>query len=191
MSDFLLILFSTVFANNIIIQHLVGADPALAMQRREQVAIDVSLVMVLLLPLVTLSAYLLHSLVILPLQLDHLWLLILVMLILCLAMLLKIVIRHVSKSLSDRINDLLPYAGINTTVLGTVLLFLPSKTGIIHAFAYGLGTAFGFGLVLLLLTAVSERLEGAEAPAPFRGMPLHLISLAIVAMAFQGFAGMF
>ncbi len=191
MSGFLLILLSTVLANNIILQQLVGADPALALERKLQLAVDVSITLVVLLPLVSLACSFIDVFLLAPLQLDYLRLLVFILTILIICLSLKYTIRLILPRLSARMDDLLPFVGINTTVLGMVLLGREAATDLVHALAYGLGTATGFALVLLPLTAVSERLDEADVPAPFRGLPLQLISLAIVSLAFQGFTGMF
>ena len=191
MSGFLVILLSTVLANNIILQHMVGADPALALQRKLQLAADMSLTLLVLLPLLNLTCYLLDVFLLLPLQLDYLRLLLFIMAILIVSLSLKYAVRLMFPRLSSRVDDLLPFAVINTTVLGMVMLGREETTGFIHALAFGLGTAAGFSLVLLLLTATNERMEGADVPAPFRGLPVQLITLAIVSLAFQGFAGIF
>ena len=84
----------------------------------------------------------------------------------------------------------LPFAGINTTVLGAMLLTGETSHTLFQSLAFGLGSALGFALVLILLTAATERLETADVPAPFRGLPIQLLTLALFSMAFMGFNGL-
>ena len=53
-----------------------------------------------------------------------------------------------------------------------------------------MGAALGFSLVLVLFSAMRERLEGAPVPAAFRGAPITLITAGIFSLAFMGFAGL-
>jgi electron transport complex protein RnfA len=75
----------------------------------------------------------------------------------------------------------------NGLVLGAVVL--NSQTGFGSMLARSFGIAIGFGIVLLLFTAMHDRLDGADVPAPFRGVPILLITAAMMALAFMGFAG--
>ena len=59
-----------------------------------------------------------------------------------------------------------------------------------QALLFGLGSALGFSLVLVLFAALRERLEGADVPAPFRGAPIALVTAGLMSLAFAGFAGL-
>ena len=54
----------------------------------------------------------------------------------------------------------------------------------------GASAGAGFGLALLLFTALRERLALAGVPAAFRGTPIALITAGLMALAFMGFAGL-
>ena len=55
---------------------------------------------------------------------------------------------------------------------------------------YGIGAALGFSLVLILFAGVRERLQLADIPAPFQGASIALITAGFMALAFMGFTGM-
>ena len=46
------------------------------------------------------------------------------------------------------------------------------------------------GLVLVLFSAMRERLEAADVPAAWRGAPIALATAGLMSLAFMGFAGM-
>ena len=190
MTEFILILFSAALVNNIIVLGIVGADPALAFMRRMDVATGLCLTMLVLLPLVAVAGYLIDTWLLLPLQLDYLQLLVFVSTIILITLLLKKYGRFLNQKLDARINVFLPFAGINTAVLGIMLLNLEFSNTFLKSLAFGIGTALGFSLVLLLMTAAVERLEVADVPSPFKGLPIILISLALISMAFMGFSGL-
>ena len=190
MADFLLIIFSAALVNNIIVLGIVGADPALAFMRRMDVANGLCLTMLVLLPLVAVTGYLIDAWLLIPLQLEYLQLLVFVFTILLITLLLKKYGRLLNQKLDARINVFLPFAGINSAVLGTMLLNQEFSNTFLTSLAFGMGTALGFSLVLLLMTAALERLEVADVPAPFKGLPITLITLALISMAFMGFSGL-
>ena len=190
MTEFILILFSAALVNNIIVLGIVGADPALAFMRRMGVATGLCLTMLVLLPLVAVTGHLIDTWLLIPLQLEYLQLLVFVSTIILITLLLKKYGRFLNQKLDTRINVFLPFAGINTAVLGTMLLNQEFSNTFLTSLAFGIGTALGFSLVLLLITAAVERLEVADVPLPFKGMPITLITLALMSMAFMGFSGL-
>lgn len=191
MTDFIFVIFSAAVINNIIVLEILGADPALAFLRRMDVASGLSLTMCILLPLVTLACCLIEKLVIIPLQLEYLELFIFVSIIILAIWCLKLLGQHKKAGFTGLFNVFLPFAGINTTVLGTVLLNHKLVTGLIQSLAFGIGSALGFSLILLMMTAINERLETSDVPRPVQGIPILLVTLALVSMAFSGFTGLF
>ena len=55
---------------------------------------------------------------------------------------------------------------------------------------YALGTAVGFLLISLAFSGLRERLAYAESPKAFRGLPLLLVTAALLYLSFMGFVGM-
>lgn len=189
MSDIILYILATTLANNIIVVQMAGVDPALAFNKRQVVAKGLCLTMLVLLPLATMFTFILQQAVLKPLEIDYLQLPLFVTLIILLAGLLKILLPKINATLGERLEIFLPMAAINTTLLGSVLLNLRQSDTVLQSVAYGLATALGFALVLLMITSIHEKLEYADIPHPFRGLPITLVTLGLVAMSFMGFPG--
>jgi len=75
-------------------------------------------------------------------------------------------------------------------VLGVALLNVDRQHGLLESLVFGASAGAGFGLALLLFTALRERLETADVPAAFRGAPIALLTAGLMALAFMGFAGL-
>lgn len=190
MSDLVLIIFSTALINNIVVDRVIGADPALAFVHKREVASGLCRTMFVLLPLVTISGWSLDQWLLAPLHLKYMQLPVFVSTIIVICWLLKLHAYRINKKLGEQTSIFLPFAGINTTVLGAMLLTQEASRTFWQALAFGVGSALGFALVLMLLTAAVERLETADVPAPFRGLPIQLLTLAMISMAFMGFTGL-
>ena len=80
--------------------------------------------------------------------------------------------------------------GGNSAVIGVSLLNTINVFSIAESFAYSLGAALGFALLLISFTALRQRLETADIPTPFRGAAINLVSAGIIAMCLLGFAGL-
>ena len=53
-----------------------------------------------------------------------------------------------------------------------------------------LGTGLGFMLVMVLFSAIREKLESNDIPESFKGVPIALITAGILALAFMGLTGL-
>ena len=53
-----------------------------------------------------------------------------------------------------------------------------------------LGCGLGFLLAMVLFAGVRSRIEDANPPESFKGLPITLISASIVALSFMGFTGL-
>jgi len=187
MENIFLVLISSALINNIVVAHVIGTDPALVSTQRRDVARGLSCIMLILLPLTVVLASAATQFILIPLQLQYLQTFIFVILIIMIVYGLRARPNPLCKV---DFEIFLPLAGVNATVLGTLLLNQQQDNNIFYSFIFGLGTAIGFTLMLALLTAINTRLEMADIPAPFKGPSITLITLGLISMAFLGFSGL-
>lgn len=189
MNEQFLILISAGLVSNLILDHMLGVDPVIAMSRKIGPAVDLTLLMLLVLPLTTLGASLLNSLVLIPFDLAYLQITGQVLLTCLIVLITGWLTRQFRPALYARIEFYIPLVLVNGSVLGVALLYSAQDLGILSAISFGLGSAGGFGLVLLLIAAISERISVADVPAPFKGTAILLITLGLMSMAFMGLNG--
>ena len=84
----------------------------------------------------------------------------------------------------------LPLITTNCAVLGVALLNINQQHNFIESVIYGFGAALGFSLVLILFSAMRERLVVADVPAPFKGASIAMITAGLMSLAFMGFTGL-
>jgi electron transport complex protein RnfA len=191
MEEIFLVLISSALVNNIVVSHVIGTDPALVATQRRDVARGISYLMLILLPLTTVVTSATTQLILLPLQLQYLQTFVFVMLIIMIVYGLRLWPKIWLGPFGESGAELfLPLAGVNVTVLGTLLLNQQQDNNLFYSFIFGLGTAIGFALMLALLTAINTRLEMADVPGPFKGLSITLLTLGLISMAFLGFSGL-
>jgi electron transport complex protein RnfA len=100
------------------------------------------------------------------------------------------VVRKTSPLLYNVLGIFLPLITTNCAVLGVALLNVQAKHDFISSALYGFGAAVGFSLVLVLFSAMRERIEAADVPLPFKGNAAALITAGLMSLAFMGFAGL-
>ena len=99
-------------------------------------------------------------------------------------------IQKTSPHLYKALGVFLPLITTNCAVLGVAILNIQEGFNFIETVVNGFAGAIGFTLALVLLAGIRERLEYADVPRPFQGVPIAFISAGLLAMAFMGFSGM-
>ncbi len=84
---------------------------------------------------------------------------------------------------------ILPLATLNSCVLGTMLLSRTQSFTLTQSMGFGLGSGVGYLMAILLVTEAQSRLRSQSIPAAFRGMPITLIYIGVMALAIYGFTG--
>ncbi|MCI8539725.1 MAG: hypothetical protein HFF18_13895 [Oscillospiraceae bacterium] len=80
---------------------------------------------------------------------------------------------------------------VNSAVLGATLLAPGAADTFAGAALWSLSAGLGFFLVIVLFAGIRIRLEFSSCPRAFQGFPIAMIALALLALAFSGFTGMF
>ena len=184
------IIVAAALVNNMVLIQSLGVSTLFAYSNRLRNAIELALVSFLVIFLASAINLILYRGLLAPLGLQYLALLCFV----GVSSILTLLVLHSLEKyfpLSMRRQRLAFYliAG-NSSIIGLSLLNTASARSVVDCLAYSFGAAMGFALVLLAFTALRQRLDGADVPAPFRGAAIQLISAGIAAMCFLGFAGL-
>ena len=75
-------------------------------------------------------------------------------------------------------------------MLGVAITMIQKEYTLLQSFAFSVSTALGFALALVLFAGIRERLELDDMPKAFKGVPIALVTAALLAMAFMGFTGL-
>ena len=100
-----------------------------------------------------------------------------------------LVLRLVKGPRSGQLLRILPLAAINSGVLGTVLVERTQSFTLGQSMGFGLGSGLGYLLAVLLVTEARHRLRSRAIPSAFRGLPITLIYIGVLALAIYGFTG--
>jgi electron transport complex protein RnfA len=190
LTEYVLILVSTVLANNFVLVRFLGLCPFMGVSGKIEGAIGMSIATLFVLTLSSMSAYLLNSYLLKPLGLEYLSTLGFILVIATVVQFTEMVMRKTSPLLYRILGIFLPLITTNCAVLGVALLNVQQQHDLLQSAWYGFGAAAGFGLVLISFSAMRERLAYADVPLHFRGAPIALITAGLMALAFMGFAGL-
>ena len=190
MTEYALILVSTILVNNFVLVKFLGLCPFLGVSRKLETATGMGLATTFVLTLSSICAYLANTYLLEPLGLGYLRTITFILVIAVVVQFTEMVVHKTSPLLYQLLGIFLPLITTNCAVLGVALLNVQEGHDFIESALYGFGAAVGFSLVLALFAAVRERVAAADVPAPFQGTAIALMTAGIMSLAFMGFSGL-
>jgi len=190
MTEYALILVSTVLVNNFVLAKFLGLCPFMGVSRKLETATGMGLATTFVLTLSAVCSYLANEYLLAPLGLEYLRTITFILVIAVVVQFTEMVVHKTSPMLYQVLGIFLPLITTNCAVLGVALLNTQAQHGFLQSAIYGFGAAAGFSLVLVLFAAMRERIAVADVPAPFRGPSIALITAGLMALAFMGFSGL-
>ncbi len=190
MTEYALILVSTILVNNFVLVKFLGLCPFMGVSRKLETAMGMGLATTFVLTLSAVLSYLVNAWLLEPLGLAYLRTITFILVIAAVVGFTEMVVHKTSPLLYKVLGIYLPLITTNCAVLGVALLNVQESHGFIGSALYGFGAALGFTLVLVLFAAVRERVAAADVPHPFKGNSIALITAGLMSLAFIGFAGL-
>ncbi len=190
MTEYILILVSTILVNNFVLVQFLGLCPFMGVSNKLETAIGMSLATTFVLTLSSVCSYLAFEYLLSPLGLEYLQTITFILVIAVVVQFTEIVVRKTSPLLYRVLGIFLPLITTNCAVLGVALLNIKKQNGFVESIMYGFGAAVGFSLVLVLFSAMRERIAVADVPKPFQGSAIGMITAGLMSLAFLGFTGL-
>jgi len=197
----LAILFGAIFVNNIVLMRFLGLCPFFGVSTRFSTAIGMSSAVLFVMTFATWITWGIYQLVlvpgsvilggILPQGLVFLRTVSFILVIAALVQLVEMFLKKTVPVLYSALGIYLPLITTNCAILGVAFLVIDNKFGFLQGTIFAIGTALGFGLIMIMFAALRERLELAPISKSFRGYPIAFIAAALVSIAFLGFTNMF
>ncbi len=197
--EYLIIIISAIFVNNILLSQFLGICPFLGVSNKLSTAVGMSGAVCFVITLSTLVTYLLQVYVLAPLHIEFLQTIAFILVIAALVQMVEIVLKKVSPALYSALGIFLPLITTNCAVLGVALIVVtkeftfggePHMLNLAESLVYAFSTSLGYGLAMILFAGIRENLALNDVPKSFRGIPIALITASIMAMAFMGFSGL-
>lgn len=189
MAEYLLIIVSAIFVNNILLSQFLGVCPFLGVSNKLSTAVGMSGAVCFVITLATVVTYLLNILLA-HFGLEFLQTISFILVIAALVQMVEIVLKKISPSLYAALGIFLPLITTNCAVLGVALTVVQKDFNLGEATVYAFATSLGFGLAMTLFAGLREQLALNDVPKAFKGVPIALVTAGILAMAFMGFSGL-
>ncbi|MBQ2102399.1 MAG: electron transport complex subunit RsxA [Bacteroidales bacterium] len=196
---YFLIIISAIFVNNIVLAQFLGICPFLGVSNKLSTATGMSMAVCFVITLATLVTWLINRYLLVPFGLTFLQTIAFILVIASLVQMVEIVLKKTSPSLYAALGIFLPLITTNCAVHGVAIdvvtkqftfggaaHFLSLGESLVYAFA----TSLGYGLAMVIFAGIREQLALSDVPKAFKGVPIALVTVGILALAFMGFSGM-
>lgn len=190
MKELFAILIGAMFVENFVLSKFLGICPFLGVSKKTSTAVGMSGAVVFVLVLSQAVTWLTNEYLLEPFGLEYLQTIAFILVIAALVQFVETVLKKLMPSLYKALGVYLPLITTNCAVLGSALIFVERDYTFVESVVFGFAAGLGFTLALILFSGVRERLETADIPEAFKGMPITLIAASLVSITFIGFAGL-
>lgn len=195
LTEILVLMMSAVLIENFIFSRFLGCCPFLGVSEKPDTALGMGCAVIFVMTLASAACNVVYNFILVPFDLEYLYTIAFILVIAALVQFIEMFLRKVVPSLYNALGIYLPLITTNCAVLGAVILNMQKYSDMakgesfIFSVLFGFFAAVGFTLAIVIFAGVRARVEYADPPKSFKGMPIALITAGLIAMAFSGFSG--
>ena len=187
--EYLIIIISAVFVNNIVLSKFLGLCPFIGVSNRVETSIGMSGAVAFVMVIATIVTYLLYQYLLIPLGITFMETVTFILVIASLVQMVEIVLKKVSPPLYQALGIFLPLITTNCAVLGVAVLTVQNDFNLLESVVFALSNAIGFGIAIVIFAGIRDQLELLDVPKAMKGVPIALVTAGLLALAFLGFSG--
>lgn len=173
-----------ILVNNVLLSQFLGICSFVGVSKKRSSALGMGVAVLFVLILSSLVTWLLYNLVLKPLNVTFLSTIVFILVIATLVQFVEMVIKKYLPGLYKVLGIYLPLITTNCAVLGIVLLNINNKLDFLEMIIYSLGSSLGFVLVLYIFSSIRETLDKKSIHKSFKGFPIAMITIGIMALLF-------
>ena len=190
MKEIFIIIFSAILVENFVLSKFLGICPFLGVSKKVDTAVGMSLAVIVVMVLATAITYPVYTFVLEPYGLKYLITLVFIVVIAALVQSIELMLKKMLPVLYKALGVYLPLITTNCAVLGVTILNIDEGYAFIPAIVNSFGAGVGFLLAIFLFAGVRSRTDNADIPRFMKGLPITLVSAALVSISFFGFKGL-
>jgi electron transport complex protein RnfA len=190
MGDYLLLIVSAILVSNIVLARYLGNCPFLGVSQKMDTAVGMGMAVIFVVTLAGMITWVVQYAVLNPLGLEYLRTIAFILVIASLVQLVEMFLQKSIPGLYRALGIFLPLITTNCAVLGIAIINIQEEFGFMQTVVFSFASAVGFSLAMVLLASLRERFPTARIPGPFAGMPIAMITVGLLALAFLGFSGL-
>jgi Na+-translocating ferredoxin:NAD+ oxidoreductase subunit A len=190
MAAYILLFVGAAIVNNFVLTRFLGLCIFFGVSKKLDASLGMGMAVTSVMTLSSMLAWVVYNLVLVPLGLTFLKTLVFVLLIASFVQLLEMVIKKLAPALYSMWGIYLLLIATNCIVLSVPLLNAEANYSFGMSVVNALGSGVGFGIAMILMASIREKLEVADVPKPLQGLGIAFIVAGMLSLAFLGFSGM-
>lgn len=189
MKSIFIIMLSAILVDNFVLSKFMGICPFLGVSKKLSSSLGMGAAVIFVMTCATAVTYPVYSLILEPNGLEYLNTVAFILIIALFVQLVEIILKKVMPPLYNALGVYLPLITTNCAVLGVTLLNIDNDYTFLESIVNAVCAGIGFSLALILFSGVRSKLEDADIPKTFKGIPATLIAASIVSLSFMAFSG--
>ena len=190
MGDYLLLIISCIFVNNILLMQYLGNCPFLGVSKRMETATGMAMAVIFVLVMAGAITWIVNNVLLIPFGLGYLRTLSFILVIASLVQFVELFLRKSIPTLYAGLGIFLPLITTNCPVIGVCLINVKEEYDFVQALIASFSYAVGFGLALVIFAGIRERIILARVPKPLQDTSIGLVTAGMLSLAFFAFKGM-
>ncbi len=190
MVGLIVIAISSCFVSNVVLSQFLGICSFLGVSTDIKTAAGMGGAVVFVITLASFVASVVYNYILIPLDMTYLKTIVFILIIAALVQIVEMFMHKSMPALYSALGIYLPLITTNCAVLGVALTNAQNSYNILESVVSGFSTAFGYLIAIVLLAGIREHIAGNNIPKSFQGVPIVIVTAALMSIAFIGFAGL-
>lgn len=176
--------------NNFVFTRFLGLCIFFGVSKKMETAVGMSITFTAVMMVSAALSWVVYNHMMVPLDITFLKIIVFIGIIAGLVQASDTIMRKVAPGLYYKLGIYLALISTNCIILAVPLINAGEHYSFIQSLAFGLGSGIGFALALVIMASIREKLELAEVPKAFQGLPMAFVITGLIALAFTGFSGL-
>lgn len=187
--NLMIILFTGILTENFILNKFYGICPFLGVSKTTDGALGMGVAVTFVMIGASAVTYPVYRFVLVPLNIEYLKTICFILIIAAFVQTVEMVLKKYVPALYRTLGVYLPLITTNCAVLGVTILNIDHDYGFVESVVNALAGGVGFLLVMVIFSAIRERISRCNVPKALEGTPITLIAASITSLSFVGFSG--
>jgi len=186
----LTIFIASALINNFVFSRYLGLCIFFGVTKRMETAVGMSFTFTAVMLVEAVLNWLIFTYVMVPYHLGFLKIVIFIGTVAAFVQAADTIMKKVAPALYYKLGIYLALIVTNCIILAVPLINADENYSLFESMALAVGSGLGFSLALIIMASIREKLELADVPKSFQGLPISFVLTGLIALAFLGFSGM-
>ncbi|MCP3955351.1 MAG: RnfABCDGE type electron transport complex subunit A [Desulfobacterales bacterium] len=190
MGDYIVLIISCIFVNNILLAQFLGNCPFFGTSKKMETAVGMAMAVVFVLVMAGVISYITYHMILVPAGLVYLRTIAFILVIASLVQFVEMFLKKSIPALYAGLGIFLPLITTNCAVFGACVINIDKEYNFMQALVASFAYAVGFGLALVIFAGLREKTLLARVPKPLQDTSIALVTAGVLSLAFYAFKGM-